>query len=70
MPRQFGKIDISVSWPACRRPGCGERHLPEWACPPRGVWLVARYCPACTGAVYCSRHAVREFGRPVLTVVR
>jgi hypothetical protein len=41
MPRQFGKIDISVSWPACPRPGCGATHLPEWPCPRPGYWLIA-----------------------------
>lgn len=70
MPRQFGKRDQSLGWPRCGRPGCEARHRPEYDCPPVGVWLVARFCPACRGDVYCLRHSVREYGRPVLTVVR
>lgn len=65
MPR----LDTSVRWPHCGRPGCGATHLPQYDCPPPGVWLVARFCPACTGATYCRRHAQWEYGRPMLTVV-
>jgi hypothetical protein len=65
IPRQ----DVSTRWPRCGRPGCGATHLAEYDCPPPWVWLVARFCPACRGDVYCKRHAGREYGRPVLTVV-
>lgn len=70
MGSELPKRDESLGWPFCRRPGCIARHLPTVDCPPRGVWLVARFCPACTGAVYCVRHATHEYGRPKLTVVR
>lgn len=66
MPRR----DTSLRWPRCGRPGCGATHLADYDCPPVGVWLVARFCPACTGAAYCRRHSLYEYGRPVLTLVR
>ncbi len=37
MPRQFGKVDGSARWPRC--PECQNRHTPDGACPPSGVWL-------------------------------
>lgn len=37
MPRQFGKVDSSVRWPAC--PSCTRRHDPDGICPPSGSWL-------------------------------
>lgn len=52
-------VDESVRWPICERPGCDARHLDMYDCPPRGVWLVARFCPACTRTQYCIRHAPR-----------
>lgn len=70
MPSAIPKQDVSTTWPVCRRGGCGARHLPFYDCPPRGRWLVARFCPACNGSTYCARHAAREYGRPVLTAVR
>jgi hypothetical protein len=41
MASALPRRDVSVSWPVCRRPRCGARHLPEYDCPQRGRWLVA-----------------------------
>lgn len=70
MGRALPRVDASQWWPRCGRPGCGATHLPEFDCPPTGVWLVARFCPACTGLLYCRRHSAWQWGRPVLTLVR
>jgi hypothetical protein len=43
MPRQFGKRDISTTWPACLK--CPHRHEPGSRCPPADVWLI-RNAPA------------------------
>ena len=70
MPSATPRRDVSLTWERCRRPNCEARHRSAYDCPPRGVWLVARFCPACRGDVYCRRHALREYGRPVLTLVK
>ncbi len=59
MPRQFGKVDGSVSWNRCT--SCGTTHRTEVPCPPVGVWLVLALCGRCnpkTG-LYCTRHRDR-----------
>lgn len=42
MPSATPRVDASVSWPRCERPGCGATHLPQYDCPPRGKWLISR----------------------------
>lgn len=60
MPRQFGKVDVSASWPPCR--SCPHRHPSHAPCPPSGVWLVLALCPACNPAkeLYCRTHRDRH----------
>jgi hypothetical protein len=60
-PRQFGKVDVSASWPPCG--GCPHRHMPGSTCPPTGVWLVLAMCGRCKAPEqYCGKHGGR---RPV-----
>lgn len=66
VPRQFGKVDVSVGW-VCER--CPRKHAPGSACPPVGVWLVLAFCRACDPKAerYCSRH--RDRNAPPLQLV-
>jgi hypothetical protein len=60
MPRQFGKVDVSASWPPCQ--SCPHRHAALAPCPPSNAWLVLHFCPACSEAtgLYCRTHRDRH----------
>ncbi|MEU7904133.1 hypothetical protein [Actinoplanes sp. NPDC049118] len=64
-PRQFGKVDVSVSWSPCG--SCPHRHPSTAPCPPpSGVWLVLAFCHRCKpkGGQYCSRHGGHRVPQP------
>lgn len=53
MPRQFGKIDGSASWPAC--PKCRRKHEAGSSCPTIGVWEHRRTPVSKAGVVWLKR---------------
>lgn len=61
-PRQFGKLDNSVTAPGWDCPRCLRKHMPGSVCPPIGVWLVLTLCWRCDAKTetYCTRHRDRR----------
>lgn len=53
MPRQFGKADLSLRWPAC--PDCLTMHEPDARCVKPGVWLVRGVPSVQPGLVWLKR---------------